>query len=279
MPTVVKPSLKRTVVEISEVLTLKRILKTLLLVMCIFTVLAGINTGNATVVSGFMVGIVTLLCTMAFEFWVLDYFDYLVDWLVHGVDKETAWRNHFQRGSYSYGESVKITIPELLRIFGIPVLVFFLSAFLFASGTDKGVWILGERTSLNSGQLIAFPFVQTIKYLTFNQEQYLSSTATTKDGVKVNANLYVNLQLISDQGVIVRVAKSPYPKASIRSSVTQIVASRFQTSIAEKNLSELQSTLVLEYNTGKQVGQEILSSSGVRWNGVLSVADLHPYFK
>jgi hypothetical protein len=277
MPTVVKPSLKRTAIEIREVLTLRRILKTLLLAMCVFAVVAGINTGNTAIFAGFMVGVVTLVCTISFELWGLVYFNYLKDWLFHGVDKQTSWNNHFR---YSSSEgSAKITILELLRLFGIPVSVFFLSAFLFASGTDKGVWVSGERTSLKSGQLIAFPLVQTIKYLPFNQEQYFSATATTKDGVKISANLYANLRLIPEQAVVVRVSKLADPQSSIQSAITQAITARFQSSIADKNLSELQSTLVLEYNTGKQVGQETLASSGVQWNGVLSVADLHPYFK
>lgn len=284
--TIDKPTLKRAVTEIATTFTAARMAKLAVLSLVIFALVAGITYGNTTVIPGLMAALVCFICEFVWFGWGIKQFKYLRDWLWHGIDRSTAKQTHFPKEDY-YSNISHGPWPayDILEAFGLPALVFFLSSFLFVTGTYErsifryGIWVSGERTSMTSGWITAAPFVQPISLVPLKPAVQFFAVATTKDNVKVQGLVTAYILLANEMRLITIAKQNRNPALVIDAGVERILTDGFKSAIAERNLSELQSTLTIEYKTGNSVTPQTIAAYAVKWNGILQIESLHPYFR
>jgi hypothetical protein len=272
-----------------EVVTLAKVVKILLWVLPVCAACASLYYGNDMFLLGMVGACLILLAEICWEAFGTKFCGYLRDWYVYRFPSEEAWQRNFPRETYrSYRNTPTrpATAGEVLVVFGGPVLALILGSMIFSDPIQKeGVWTRSCQTgsacvtSLESGWLIAIPFYHDIGWIALKQSNPFEATATTADNIQVRATIDADMSLVPEETSIKSIA-GRYTDAQngIRAERERLLTNRFREIISGRKLAELQSALVVEYDTGSKVTGEALAAFGIRWNGVLRISDLHPFF-
>ena len=125
---------------------------------------------------------------------------------------------------------------------------------------------------------VAVPFVHPVHLVPVKPDVHFSAVAITKDNVKVQGFVTADVR-VADEASLILVAKQNHdPATAISAGVERVITGSFKSAIAERNLAELQPTLTIEYKTGNSVTPQTIGAYAVKWDGVLQIESLHPYF-
>jgi len=281
MPTIVQPTVVRAVREMAADKHIRRIGWWLLvLTMFCFSIVAGIYTKNEYVWLSVIAGIclvfaLCILCILAEP--IVSFSRYLWIWLRQGVDRERAWEICFPKRIPSYSsdsDGMHFTLLLTCTLLATPM---FVSTFLFLQSPDV-VHVVGNQTTLNKLR-IGIPFAQSIHAISRSRKATIDADAKTADGVMVQGTVTMGFSTTKDEATLVRLANaSPDADHLMEAQAKQELQSRFQSEISKLKLSELQSTLSIEYRTGQALDRNQLVAEGIQPEGKMEVSNLHPYF-
>ena len=283
MPTIVKPTVVRAFREvIADKLTRRIGAILLLLAMIAFSIVTGIQTNNDNVWLGIFVGLGSLaaLCILSLlEVIITPFAQYLWMWLRHGIDRDAAWEKNFPEHTYtSRGDSGSdVGYFAWLLICGFIAIPMFASAFVFSSNLNT-VYIIGQKTTLNQFR-VAVPFVQSIRVIDLSRTVTIEKDAKTIDGAMVRGTVTMKFSAMKDEATLIRLAgNSSDPNYAINKKAEWELDQQFSIEMSKMKLSELQSSLSIEYNTGKALDRKQLAVEGIYPDGKMEISNLHPYF-
>ena len=267
---------RRILNQLAQVSWTRKLTKLGLLTLFIFSIIAGIYYGNASVGVGFLSMLVILLGMIAIACWVGPFCQYLKYWLREDMSSESAWRRAFPKSTYSRDDNDEpMDIKTALAIFGVPILLVTISACVFVSfpGTSSSdIWVVGNRTTGAKGFIFAMPFVQEIKSVSVRQDQTFAVEAVTADGIPVRGRLNAEI-VLREAEVVGTAARHAVPNKGLSAEIQEALGRRFKIEVAKRKLDDLAHVMRIEFDTAQN--QAELQRLGVGWDGVLRVDDLH----
>lgn len=247
----------------------------------LFAVVAGFYYQNGMVVWGFFTGFVFFVLNLLFWDYGIRFLTYLKDWLIDGEIRSVAWRAAFPKRNCSLHEESTMSTRDHWILWTPFVIPFFLSCFIFHGGMplgslDKRTWVV-DGQAVGSSWAVGIPFVSSITGFDYDQSVKFQRTAVTKDGAQIQATLFADLALRSDVESHLYMANRGKTDEYIQTEASTLLGDRFEEIVAQRNLIELQHTLELEFKTGSDL-EQLLISAGAEWDGILRVSDLHVSF-
>jgi hypothetical protein len=107
----------------------------------------------------------------------------------------------------------------------------------------------------------------------------IEKDAKTIDGAMVRGTVTMKFSAMKDEATLIRLAgNSSDPNYAINKKAEWELDQQFSIEMSKMKLSELQSSLSIEYNTGKALDRKQLAVEGIYPDGKMEISNLHPYF-
>lgn len=157
---------------------------------------------------------------------------------------------------------------------------FLLSPLLHIATTEK-VWIVGDKTTLNTKVLLRSPFAPLATSILKEKNITIRSWAKTKDDKMVICSISGDFRLTDDENVVIsRFSTMKDPDKEIHLLLLKILDGLYEKAVAQRNVSELATPmgkLALEVEIS-DAATTAVKQIGLKRNGSIVTSEFHPYF-
>lgn len=164
----------------------------------------------------------------------------------------------------------------ILFVFWPLILVFCIGSFLFVDGQSER-WIVDGKIGTQRSVFV-LPYFSDIRKLSNSQNVNVEVTATTKDGIRIRAQIYAELKLSNNEETVLQIAQRwAHPNNQLHTEVVRELQKRFREVALRYDLKDVES-LTVDWEMGNAISEPFLQSFGLEWAGTLSVAHVRVWF-